>query len=63
MTIYQGKQIILFGGIVEVTGELNDTFIYDISTNTWEVLEEDNRNASQNGSPKAAILKNEGFKK
>ena len=65
MTIYKGKSILLFGGIFEVTGEMNDVFVFDIPTQKWDVLEEDNRNASQSGSPriKHPMIKDEKFRK
>lgn len=36
----------MFGGIHEVTYELNDLHIYDISSNTWHTINEDEKNAS-----------------
>lgn len=36
-----GDYIVIFGGIVEITRELNDMFIYDIKANKWiKVFEE-----------------------
>ena len=52
MVAYNQKYILLFGGIFEVTGELNDVFLYDLTEQKWDVLEEDNRNASLSGSPR-----------
>lgn len=61
MAIYNEKSILLFGGIFEVTGELNDVYLYDLHSKKWDILEEDNRNASQSGSPriKHPMVKNE----
>lgn len=42
----------IFGGILEITNELNDLHLYDIKTDNWYIVEEDNKNASQSGSPK-----------
>jgi hypothetical protein len=35
-----------------VTNELNDLHMFDIESNKWYILEEDNKNASASGSPK-----------
>ena len=35
--VYEGK-IFIFGGIYEVTKELNDCFMYDIAKNNWLCL-------------------------
>jgi hypothetical protein len=42
----------VFGGIFEVTCELNDLLMFDIKTGHWHTIEEDNKNASQSGSPR-----------
>lgn len=35
---YQGN-IVLFGGIYEVTNELNDIFAFSLQTRTWKIIE------------------------
>jgi hypothetical protein len=57
--------MIVFGGIHEVTYELNDLHIYDINTNSWYLVNEDDKNASQSGSPKnkAIMQQSDAFKK
>jgi N-acetylneuraminic acid mutarotase len=36
--VMNGK-VIIFGGILEVTKEINDVHAYDISTGKWELIE------------------------
>jgi hypothetical protein len=38
MVIINNK-IVLFGGILEITKESDEVFIYDLSTNTWKTYE------------------------
>lgn len=30
--------ILMFGGMIEITKEVNDTYRYDVPTNTWQNL-------------------------
>jgi N-acetylneuraminic acid mutarotase len=46
--MYEGY-LVIFGGIIEVTKELNDLFAYSLQQNRWIVLQED-----PNESPHAA---------
>lgn len=64
MSIYKDRYLLIFGGILEVTGELNDLHLFDLKTGTWHTIEEDNKNASQSGSPKNKALNgSDSFKK
>lgn len=55
--LYMDRYFLIFGGIYEVTYELNDLHLYDIKTGRWYTIEEDNKNASESGSPRnKAIL-------
>jgi len=38
--------IILFGGIHEITWELNDLYKYNIESNTWKQIEQDSARRS-----------------
>jgi hypothetical protein len=33
------ESLILFGGILEITKETDETYIYDVPTNTWSMIE------------------------
>ena len=63
MDIYKDRYLLIFGGILEVTGELNDLHLYDLQTGNWHTIEEDNKNASQSGSPKNKLSGSDSFKK
>lgn len=52
MVAYKNRYLIVFGGMQEVTNELNDLHMFDIQLNKWYILEDDNKNASASGSPK-----------
>lgn len=40
MNFFQGR-IYVFGGIHDITWELDDLHIYDLKTNKWTTLEQD----------------------
>jgi len=65
ITIYQNRYVVVFGGMQEVTNELNDLHVYDLDQNIWHEIENDNKNASASGSPKnkGAIQQSDSFKK
>ena len=42
----------MFGGIHDITYELNDLHIFDLKTRQWYTVDEDNKAASQSGSPR-----------
>ena len=50
MTFYEGK-IFLFGGIHDITWELDDLHIYDIEKKQWMVLESDSARKKKENSP------------
>jgi hypothetical protein len=50
--IFKNRYILVFGGIHEVTYEMNDFKLYDITTKQWKTIDEENKNASESGSPK-----------
>ena len=52
MISYNNRYLLIFGGIHEITYEMNDLRIYDLKTQQWHVIEEENKNTSENGSPK-----------
>ena len=37
--ILMGDKIIIFGGILEVTKEINDVYAFNVSSQKWELLE------------------------
>jgi hypothetical protein len=39
--------IVLFGGIFEITNELNDIFIFNLATKVWKVVEQNDKHAEQ----------------
>ena len=41
----------MFGGILEITKESDEVFIFDIESSTWAVLENSNANESGFMSP------------
>lgn len=64
MSIYKDRYLLIFGGILEITNELNDLHLFDLKTLNWHTIEEDNKNASQSGSPKSKVLQgSDSFKK
>ena len=44
--MYNDRYILIFGGIHEVTYELNDLHIFDLVKNRWFLVNEDDKNAS-----------------
>jgi len=52
IALYKNRHILVFGGIHEVTYEMNDFKTYDTQTKTWRTIDEENKNASESGSPK-----------
>lgn len=42
----------VFGGIHEVTYEMNDLRVFDVKAMKWRIIDEENKNASESGSPK-----------
>jgi len=42
----------VFGGIHEVTYEMNDLKIFNVLTKKWTTVYEENKNGSDGGSPK-----------
>jgi hypothetical protein len=52
----KNKYIIVFGGIHEVTYELNDLKVFDVTTKKWSTIEEENKNLSDAGSPKTKTI-------
>lgn len=52
MSLYKNRYILVFGGIHEVTYEMNDLKIFDVTTKVWKTIDEENKNASESGSPK-----------
>jgi Galactose oxidase, central domain len=65
VAMYGGRHILVFGGIHEVTYEMNDLKIFDVVTKTWKTIDEENKNASESGSPKnkQLIQQSESLKK
>lgn len=37
------QKLIVFGGIIEITKESDEIFVYDFATNTWSIVEASNR--------------------
>lgn len=52
IAIYKNRHILVFGGIHEVTYEMNDFKAYDLISKQWRTIDEENKNASESGSPK-----------
>jgi len=48
--VYEGK-IMIFGGIFEVTKEMNDCHLYDIQKNSWFCMFEEKNEDASAGSP------------
>lgn len=65
ITIYKNRYILVFGGIHEVTYEMNDFKLFDIEKKQWRTIDEENKNASESGSPKnkGMIQQQESHKK
>ncbi|CDW87956.1 kelch motif family protein [Stylonychia lemnae] len=63
--VFGDRFLIVFGGIHDITYELNDLHIFDIKENRWFLGNENNQNASQSGSPrnKAIMQQSDAFKK
>lgn len=49
--LFMNRYLLVFGGIHEVTYEMNDFRMFDMQTHKWHVLDEENKNASESGSP------------
>ena len=54
MTFYEGK-LFLFGGIHDITWELDDLHIYDIKAKRWMLLESNSARKKKDLSPNKAI--------
>ena len=52
ITLVNNKYIVVFGGIHEVTYEMNDLKAFDVTTKKWQTIEEENKNLPDAGSPK-----------
>jgi len=52
ITLVKNKYIVVFGGIHEVTYEMNDLKAFDTTLKRWSTIEEENKNLSDAGSPK-----------
>jgi len=52
IAIFKNRHILVFGGIHEVTYEMNDFKAYDLVSKQWKTIDEENKNASESGSPK-----------
>lgn len=50
MNYYNGK-LFLYGGIHDITWELDDLIIYDIARNEWNVLETDSARKKKAATP------------
>jgi hypothetical protein len=44
------NKIVLFGGIIEITKESDEVFTFDLTTNTWRIVDLPNPN-KDSGSP------------
>lgn len=49
---HKNRYLLVFGGIHEVTYEMNDLRAFDTTKKTWRIIDEENKNASESGSPK-----------
>lgn len=49
--IYNNQFLFVFGGMQEVTNELNDCHVFDLKLNKWHTLEEANKSTSAHGTP------------
>jgi hypothetical protein len=54
MQVMDGK-IILFGGIIEVTKESNDSYSFDVQTEIWSIVDVSENNLSTRPSLLIAI--------
>lgn len=65
ITLVKNRHILVFGGIHEVTYEMNDLASFDLTLKKWHVIDEENKNNSESGSPKnkSMIQQNESQKK
>lgn len=52
ITLVKNRHILVFGGIHEVTYEMNDLASFDLTLKKWHVIDEENKNNSESGSPK-----------
>jgi len=52
IALHKDRYILVFGGIHEVTYEMNDFKAFDLQTKHWRTIDEENKNASESGSPK-----------
>lgn len=52
IALHKDRFILVFGGIHEVTYEMNDFKAFDLQTKHWRTIDEENKNASESGSPK-----------
>ena len=52
ITLIKNRHILVFGGIHEVTYEMNDLASFDLTTKKWTTIDEENKNNSESGSPK-----------
>jgi hypothetical protein len=51
MTLFKNQFLLVFGGIHEVTYEMNDLRMYNLQTKRWSIVDEENKATSDNGSP------------
>lgn len=56
ISLFKNKYIIVFGGIHEITYEMNDLKVFDTVTKKWQTLEEENKVTTDNGSPRNKTL-------
>ena len=65
ITLVKNRHILVFGGIHEVKYEMNDLASFDLTLKKWHVIDEENKNNSESGSPKnkSMIQQNESQKK
>ena len=51
--IYKNRFMCIFGGIHEVTNELNDLLVFDLQTSKWHIITANNKDTDQqsNNSP------------
>ena len=65
ITLVKNRHILVFGGIHEVTYEMNDLASFDLTLKKWHCIDEENKNNSESGSPKnkSMIQQNESQKK
>lgn len=65
IALYNSRYILVFGGIHEVTYEMNDLKLFDLTNMVWKTIEEENKHASESGSPKnkQIMQQNESHKK